>query len=413
MYNKSIILLSLFATITVSLVAQTRTLDYYIQQGVANSPLLKDYTNQIRSSQVDSMVIGANQKPQVSAIGQVVYAPVYNGYGYNQQATNGGTYLGEFNVSKLIANRKYANAQYEAINIQIQSTGNTAKISEHDLKKSITDQYLIVYQDKKQIEASEPVIDLLSKEIELLKQLTSNGIYKQTDLLSFTIEFQTQQITLNQLKSQYRTDIYALNNLCGITDTTSVSIATPDISKHISYFLENIPQFIKFHIDSLTIINSKKMVDLNYRPQINAFANAGLDAVQLQGMQQNFGFSVGLNFNLPIYDGNQRKLGYKKLEYSEDTRKTYRDFLSTQYKIQIQQIEEDLKANAGIKQQLNKQKSDIQILIEMNKQQLNTGAISITDYTINLRRLLDLQNDLNAAEIKELLLINSYNYLVW
>ena len=413
MYNKSIILLSLFATITVSLVAQTRTLDYYIQQGVANSPLLKDYTNQIRSSQVDSMVIGANQKPQVSAIGQVVYAPVYNGYGYNQQATNGGTYLGEFNVSKLIANRKYANAQYEAINIQIQSTGNTAKISEHDLKKSITDQYLIVYQDKKQIEASEPVIDLLSKEIELLKQLTSNGIYKQTDLLSFTIEFQTQQITLNQLKSQYRTDIYALNNLCGITDTTSVSIATPDISKHISYFLENIPQFIKFHIDSLTIINSKKMVDLNYRPQINAFANAGLDAVQLQGMQQNFGFSVGLNFNLPIYDGNQRKLGYKKLEYSEDTRKTYRDFLSTQYKIQIQQIEEDLKANAGIKQQLNKQKSDIQILIEMNKQQLNTGAISITDYTINLRRLLDLQNDLNAAEIKELLLINSYNYIVW
>ena len=413
MYNKSIILLSLFATITVSLVAQTRTLDYYIQQGVANSPLLKDYTNQIRSSQVDSMVIGANQKPQVSAIGQVVYAPVYNGYGYNQQATNGGTYLGEFNVSKLIANRKYANAQYEAINIQIQSTGNTAKISEHDLKKSITDQYLIVYQDKKQIEASEPVIDLLSKEIELLKQLTSNGIYKQTDLLSFTIEFQTQQITLNQLKSQYRTDIYALNNLCGITDTTSVSIATPDISKHISYFLENIPQFIKFHIDSLTIINSKKMVDLNYRPQINAFANAGLDAVQLQGMQQNFGFSVGLNFNLPIYDGNQRKLGYKKLEYSEDTRKTYRDFLSTQYKIQIQQIEEDLKANAGIKQQLNKQKSDIQILIEMNKQQLNTGAISITDYTINLRRLLDLQNDLNAAEIKELLLIPSSNYFVW
>lgn len=413
MLNRILILFSFFATITVSLVAQTRTLDYYINQGVSNSPLLKDYTNQIRSSQVDSMLIGANQKPQVSAIGQIVYAPVFNGYGYNQSATNGGTYLGQLNVSKLLANRKYANAQYEAISIQVQSTGNTAKISEHDLKKSITDQYLIVYQDKKQIEASEPVIELLSKETDLLKQLTSGGIYKQSDLLSFTIEYQTQQITLNQLKIQYRSDIYTLNNLCGITDTNQVDIAPPDITKHISYSLDNIPQFIKFHIDSLTIINSKKMIDLNYRPQINAFANAGLDAVQLQGIQQNFGFSVGLNFNLPIYDGNQRKLGYKKLQYSEDTRKTYRDFLSTQYKIQIQGIEENLKANETIKQQLIKQKSDINDLIEMNKQQLNTGSISITDYTINLRRLLDLQNDLNAAEIKELLLINSYNYIVW
>ena len=374
---------------------------------------MKDYANQIRSSQVDSLIIGANQKPQVSAIGQVVVAPVYNGYGYNQQATNGGTYLGQINVSKLLANRKYANAQYEAITIQIQSTGNTAKISEHDLKKSITDQYLIVFQDKKQIEASEPVIDLLSKETDLLKQLTSNGIYKQSDLLSFTIEKQTQQIALNQLKIQYRADIYNLNNLCGITDTNEVDIADPGITKHLFYSLDNIPQFIKFRIDSLSSINNKKMVDLNYRSQINVFANAGLDAVQLQGMQQNFGFSVGLNFNLPIYDGNQRKLGYRKLEYSEDTRKTYRDFLSAQYKIQIQGIEDNLKANESIKQQLGKQKSDIHDLIEMNKIQLNTGAISITDYTINLRRLLDLQNDLNAAEIKDLLLINSYNYIVW
>lgn len=413
MLNKSIFIITIFVTITYSIVAQTRTLDYYLQQGVSNSPLLKDYQNQIRSSQVDSMIIGANQKPQVSAIGQIVVAPVYNGYGYNNQATNGGTYLGEINVSKLIANRKYTNAQYEAINLQVQSTRNTSKISEHDLKKSITDQYLIVYQDKKQIEASQPVIELLSKESELLKQLTSGGIYKQSDLLSFNIELQTQQIALNQLKIQYRTDIYTLNNLCGITDTNEVDIADPGITRQLSYSLENIPQFIKFHIDSLSIINSKKMVDLNYRSQINAFANAGLNAVQLQGIQQNFGFSVGLNFNLSIYDGNQRKLGYKKLEYSEDSRKTYRDFLSTQYKMQIQGIEDNLKANESIKQQLIKQKSSIQDLLEMNKQQLNTGAISITDYTINLRRLLDLQNDLNATEIKELLLINSYNYIVW
>jgi outer membrane protein TolC len=177
--------------------------------------------------------------------------------------------------------------------------------------------------------------------------------------------------------------------------------------------LDNIPQFIKFHLDSLSINNSRKLIDLNYRPQLNAVANAGLNASPLIGIQYAYGFSVGLNFNMPIYDGHQRNLGYKKLEYSEDTRKNYKAFLSTQYKIQLQQIDEGLKANEAIKNQLNKQRTDIQNLLELNKQQLNTGAISITDYTINLRRLLDLQNDLNAAETKELLLINSYNYIVW
>jgi outer membrane protein TolC len=192
-----------------------------------------------------------------------------------------------------------------------------------------------------------------------------------------------------------------------------VDIEFPNFSKHASYSLDTLPQFIKFHLDSLSIINSRKFVDLNYRPQMNAFANAGLNAVPVVGISQAYGFSVGVNFNMPIYDGHQRNLGYKKLEFSEDTRRNYKAFLSSQYKIQLQQLDDGMKANEAIKNQLTKQRTDIQNLLDLNRQQLNTGAISITDFTINLRRLLDLQNDLNAAEIKELLLINSYNYIVW
>src|ERR1035438_6975505 len=65
----------------------TRTLDYYLNEGVKNSPLLKDYANQIKSRQNDSLIISANQKPQVSAIGAVMLAPVFNGYGYDQSIT--------------------------------------------------------------------------------------------------------------------------------------------------------------------------------------------------------------------------------------------------------------------------------------------------------------------------------------
>ncbi len=393
--------------------SQTKSLDYYLDEGVKNSPLLKDIYNQIKSLEQDSLILGANQKPQVSAIGQLMLAPTYNGYGYNDAVTNGGTYLGMINVSKLLANRKFVNAQYESINIQRQISSNTAKISEHDLKKSVTDQYLIVYQDKKQIDATKSIIDLLKKETDLLMQLAEAGMYKQSDLLSFKIEMQTQEITYDQLKIQYQSDLFSLNNICGITDTSMVEITTPNLIKHVQYSIENIPPFFKFHLDSLTIINSKTLLDLNYRPQLNAFANAGFNAVPIMPPQQNIGVSFGLNFNLPLYDGNQRKLGYKKFEFMEDTRRNYKEFMGTQYKIQLRQIEENRKANNAIKLQLLKQKSDINNLMEMNKKQLEAGGISITDYILNVRRSLDLQNDLNAAEIKELLLINSTNYITW
>ncbi len=391
----------------------TRTLDFYLDEGVKNSPLLKDLSNQIKSAETDSLIITANQKPQVTLIGQVLIAPVYKGFGYDEAGTNRGAYIGMVNVSKLLANKKYVAAQYETLHLQNQSMTNTAKISEHDLKKSITDQYLIAYQDKKQLEAAEPVIDLLKRETVILKELAAEGMYKQGDLLSFTIELQTQEIAYEQLKVQYKSDLYSLNNLCGILDTSTVVIAPPNVLKHRDFSLELLPAFMKFYLDSLTNTNSKKLIDLNYRPQLSAVANAGLNAVPIVGVEQAYGFSIGLNFTMPLYDGHQRQLGYKKLEYAEDTRRNYKSFLSIQTKIQLQQLDESLRANASIKNLLSKQGTDIQTLLELNKIQLNEGSLSITDYTLNLKRLLDLQNDLNAAEIKELLLINSYNYIVW
>ncbi|MGZ4156970.1 MAG: hypothetical protein ACXVED_07425, partial [Bacteroidia bacterium] len=52
--------------------SQTQGLDSYIQTGLQNSPLLKDYQNQLQASSLDSVLINAQRKPQVSAIGQLL-----------------------------------------------------------------------------------------------------------------------------------------------------------------------------------------------------------------------------------------------------------------------------------------------------------------------------------------------------
>ncbi len=76
-FTGAAIILSLFA------IGQQKNLDYFIQQGLDNSPLLKDYQNQVQINRVDSQRIRATYKPQVTGTSNNAYAPVIKGYGYD------------------------------------------------------------------------------------------------------------------------------------------------------------------------------------------------------------------------------------------------------------------------------------------------------------------------------------------
>ena len=80
----------LFALGVPFLAAQQKDLDYFIQQALGNSPLLKDFQNQVQINRVDSQRIRATYQPQVTGNSTNSYAPVIRGYGYDGAITNGG-----------------------------------------------------------------------------------------------------------------------------------------------------------------------------------------------------------------------------------------------------------------------------------------------------------------------------------
>ena len=45
--------------------------------------------------------------------------------------------------------------------------------------------------------------------------------------MAVSIELQSQQIALEQQRTQYRSDLLLLNALCGISDTATVQLAPP------------------------------------------------------------------------------------------------------------------------------------------------------------------------------------------
>jgi outer membrane protein TolC len=182
--------------ISYSAAAQYQGLDLYIQQGLKNSPLLKDYANQLQLSSIDSAVLNAERKPQVNGIGMLLVDPTYNGWGYDQAVTNTGNYLAVANISQNVFTKNIYAPQYEALTIEKQSITNTSKLSEHDLMKAITDQYITAYSSFNLISYTQSTYKLLKEEEMLLQKFVQSGVYKQTDYLSFEIAVQSQEIQL-------------------------------------------------------------------------------------------------------------------------------------------------------------------------------------------------------------------------
>ena len=201
MYKKFFILLfALYCSLLTIVAQQSQSLDYYISQGIKNSPLLKDYNYRIQSNYFDSLKLRTQLKPQAYANGQIMIPPTFNGYGYDKAITNGGNYSALVGVSQNIFNRKFLSPQYSEININSRSLVNSTKITEKELRKSITDLYLSALSDYNEIILNRNIIKLSNQQSGILKQLVEHGIYKQSDYLSLLIESQTQKTQLSQLE---------------------------------------------------------------------------------------------------------------------------------------------------------------------------------------------------------------------
>lgn len=403
----SIVLCAL--TYSVSL-AQTNSLNHYLELAKTNSPLLKDLQNQIASNAVDSLRLKAGLKPQVNISSAGLYAPVINGYGYSSAITNEHTFNGLLGVNQAIVGKNNMNAQLQTIALQTQSLTNASKISEQDLKKAITAQYITAYGDLEQYKFNQQIVSLLNKEEALLKQLTRNNVYRQSDYLTFLVTLKQQELQLTQSRSLYKNDYATLNYLAGVEDTTMMELDTPMIQRLITPRITTSIYFQQYKLDSLKLVNSKQLIDFSYKPKANVFADGGYNSDFMGQTYKNFGASVGFALSIPIYDGGQKKMQYKKLSLEEETRQNYKAFFDVQYRQQVAQLNQQINENETLLAQVKDQLKYTQSLINVDMQLLKTGDLKIADMILAINNYLSIKNMLNQTSIARLQLINQLNY---
>ncbi len=408
---KSILVIFLSAFIVGSCFSQTRTLgDYYTSARRYNATFV-DYQNQLASLGYDSSKISSTFLPKVNFISQAMLAPVIGGIGYDSSISNGGVYSALISASQYLFQGGNRDLQLAKLGIQRQSLGTTLVINERDLYKGITTQYVTAYSDLITIQSAEESLKILDEQLAIVKELVKNAVYSQLDFLNLVIARNQQQIALLQAQTQYTTDLFKLNQLSGITDTSYIILPEPQLNPNPTASLPQSLRARQFTLDSLSIEYDRSLLDWTYKPKLGWFADAGLNTTDLRNTYHNLGFSVGLNFTIPIYDGGQRNFEYEKFNLAQSTiaAKSRAFFIETN--IGRMMLGEQLRAQDSLVGEYRKQIESIGELLQYQKQMLRQGTVKITDLLLTLNTLNATRLSLRQAEVSRLQTIIELNYL--
>lgn len=426
---KKNILYILLAILNYSALVAQNDLSVYINAAKQNSPLINDNQNQIKTNQLEAERLKAfYTKPQIGITANYLFSPIINldnnamkfdinssgadkYLGYDFATSNGGTYQALINIIQPLFNSERYKTYSDQQNVITQINQNNIKLTEHDIEKVITDQYILCIQDSKQAEYAEAMVKLLQEQKAIVEKLVENSIYKQSDLTLLNIEFQNFLGQLTSFKATYIRDLMDLNVLCGIGDTTFVKLNNVDLT--ITGNLSSSSFSEKYSLDSMNLVATQKTFELKYKPQLNLFANTGLNAVYAPTIPNRFGLSGGFSFTYNLFDGGQKSITRNKTDLLLKTVSSYRENFNKQNSVRKTKILNELQSYTSRIAISEQQLKEYQSLLTSYRKEIVLGQLSIINYITTLKNMATLQRDYSLLFSQKQSLINAYNYWNW
>src|SRR5205085_2874330 len=156
---------------------------------------------------------------------------------------------------------------------------------EQDLKKNISEQYILTYQFQVQGAYLQRIIDQLENRKPLIAALVKQGLLQQNDYLLLDIQVLTSMNELKQLQFSFNNGLQQLKTLTAITDSASFRLDSPSVYIKLppkEYYYEQ-----KFRLDSLKLVMDQNVFNSKYRPQVSLTGSSGFNATDLRNIHRN------------------------------------------------------------------------------------------------------------------------------
>jgi len=412
----SFLLFILFTTIVQSAHAQSHSLQYYVNHAINSSPKISQQRNRIDSVRLQKKIINANlDLPTISASADYLYAPFLGPhFGYAEPVTNGGNYAARLNISYPLFTHKRKKVRYHATSIVQQQARYHIQKLKHALRDTVTHQYIIVYNDMKKLQYLAHIGQLLKQQKKVVRSLARQGITKITDVKQIRIQYQSNRIAQKQAQKIYRQDLSKLNTQSGLSHTAAnIKLQMPTIPVDTSSTVQPSRFMDQFKFDSLKTTAKKQVYNLKYQPSVSAMGNTGLLANNFTGIENNFGYEVGVHISVPIYDGNKRKIVRQQTQLQQNTIDTFQQRFRKKRKSHLNNLRKQLRQTDQQLQMIQKQIAQYKDLLKNYRSELKQGLVSTVNYLIVLRQYTNARQQQVQTRGEKLMLENKYNYWNW
>jgi hypothetical protein len=424
---KNITLFSLLLCIFSGLSGQPRNINFYLQEAKKNSPLIHKSKNDKAIANLDLQQIHSIlSKPEINIQSAVLFAPIVSHNnpgnrlewvskgatdysGYDLALTEGGQYQAVISLRQSLWKGNQYSTYAHKTEIADQINDNDISLTIHELEQVIGYQYLLCIRSKIGADNSRVLLEQMEMQLKTLEKLVAHAIYKQTDYMLMKIEVGDLYGEYKMNQAEYRTNLYDLNLLCGINDTTLVELQ--DLNLTLMPGITAPSRFLtSYLLDSMDITADQVIFELKYKPQLDWFAETGLNAVYAPAFNR-LGFSTGLTLSWKIFDGRQKALQREKTAIQLQTigfeKKNFLTRNETGKNKLLNQIA-DLDQRILFAEQ---QSSYYQDIYQAYSKELPLGETSVMDFKNLMKDMASKKQSIIQMKMEKQLLINAYNYL--
>jgi outer membrane protein TolC len=399
------------------------SLKSFLDSAIVNNPEAGSIRTQMHSYQFDDQMISAIlRSPKAFVSSEILVSPYLNNngklidiapsdkaIGYDIGITNGGLYSLLFNLQLPLLKGKQVIHLQEQNRIEVEKLKTRLSQIEIELSRTIGSIYLDALSQQVTVENNLQNTALLNEEFQIIKTLANKGLYRISDYKLMELEIKSDSINLSTSVSNLELAIRQLKAACGIRNRDISKLTRPLIV--LSNPLATSSLFVRsFSHDSTAAMARQKVFNDQYKPQLNFFANSGLNSNSIPNMQRHVGASAGIQLSYTLFDGHQRKINQEQQMLHITEASMQKEIKLNEIKTQADAFRKSIEQ---IRIELSKQKriqTEYKELLTLYQDEVQRAQISVINLIAFLQKYSSINLDISIKEITLNKLINEYNY---
>jgi outer membrane protein TolC len=398
-------------------------LQQFIDSAMIHNPEAVSIHSQIQSFQFDNQMAEAIlRSPKAFVSSEILVAPYLNNsgkfidvspldkaIGYDIGITNGGLYSALFNLQLPLLKGKQILHIQEQNQVEIEKLKTQLKLIENELKHSIGGLYFDALAQQITVENYRQNNALLNEEFLLIKSLTSKGLYRISDYKLMELELKSDSINLHASMSDLDLAIRELKAACGIRNPEINKLTSPSLSQSEPLLKSSL--FVQsYSHDSLAAVSQQKVFEDQYLPQLNVYANSGLNSTSIPMIERHIGASAGIQLSYTIFDGHQKKINQEQQMLRISEAQSLKALKAREIKTRADAFRQKIeKTKVEISSQKEIQ-TEYKELLKLYKDEVQRAQISVIDLIAFLQKYSNVNLEISTREITLKRLINEYNY---